>query len=103
MILDKKLYQELLPELKRDNSIAKGKLIKSCLKLIKSIAKKYDCKGVEYVDLVAIGVVGLTKCIENIKWDNNLPNFFSTAQFFIEYEIYIFMKERNLNVEIRII
>ena len=75
-LLTKEEEVELFMELEKGNKDAKQKLIESNLRLVVSIAKKYAIKGVNLLDLIQDGNLGLIKAIE--KFDYKLGNKFST-------------------------
>ncbi|KAJ3692542.1 hypothetical protein LUZ60_011637 [Juncus effusus] len=68
-------YQELSTRF-LESSLAKEKLLMSNVRLVKSIALKYDNMGVDMDDLIQGGLVGLLKGIE--KFDPNKGFRFST-------------------------
>ena len=67
---------ELLKKAKEGSEEAKGLLITNNMPLIKSIAKRYRNKQVEYDDLLQLGALGLVKAINN--FDLNFNVKFST-------------------------
>ncbi|MBR1413465.1 MAG: sigma-70 family RNA polymerase sigma factor [Bacilli bacterium] len=73
-------------KLKDTNKNARDMLIEHNLKLVVSIAKKYQNRGVELTDLIAEGNLGLMKAVE--KYDFRKKNRFSTyATWWIEQAI----------------
>jgi len=61
---------------KEEAQEAKQKLIRSNLRLVVSIARKYNSKGLDLLDLIQEGNVGLIRAVE--KYDYNLGFRFST-------------------------
>lgn len=85
-LLGKDEERKLLKEAKEGNIISKHKLISSNLKLVVSIAKKYNNENMTIMDCIQEGNLGLIKAIEN--FDLNYENRFSTyATHYIQKEI----------------
>ena len=68
--------QELGRKIKLGDTRAKEKLIQSNLRLVVSISKKYVGRGMEFLDLIQEGNLGLLKAVE--KYDPELGYKFST-------------------------
>ena len=68
--------QELGRQMERGIIEAKDKLITSNLRLVMSVAAKFQGKGVSYPDLIQEGNIGLLKAVE--KWDYKQGFKFST-------------------------
>ncbi len=75
-MLDYETTLKLLEEAKAGDDDAKGKLISHNMPLIKSIARRYRNKQVEYDDLLQLGALGLVKAINNFDCSYNVK--FST-------------------------
>jgi len=70
---------ELFPKIKKGDGKAKKRLIEGNLRLVISIAKRYSCYGLDFLDLIEEGNVGLIKAIE--KYDPKMGYNFSTYAF----------------------
>jgi len=70
---------ELFPKIKKGDGKAKKRMIEGNLRLVISIAKRYSCYGLDFLDLIEEGNVGLIKAIE--KYDPKMGYNFSTYAF----------------------
>lgn len=75
-ILSKEEEQGLFIKMKNGDSEAKKEIIESNLRLVVSIAKRYRGLGVELLDLIQEGNIGLMEAVE--RFDLNLDCKFST-------------------------
>ncbi|MDE6189319.1 MAG: SigB/SigF/SigG family RNA polymerase sigma factor [Clostridia bacterium] len=75
-MLDYETTLKLLELAKRGDDSAKSELISANMPLIKSIARRYRNKQVEYDDLLQLGSLGLVKAINNFDCSYNVK--FST-------------------------
>ncbi len=70
---------ELFPKIKKGDGKAKKRMIEGNLRLVISIAKRYSCYGLDFLDLIEEGNVGLIKAIE--KYNPQMGYNFSTYAF----------------------
>jgi len=70
---------DLFPKIKKGDGKAKKRMIEGNLRLVISIAKRYSCYGLDFLDLIEEGNVGLIKAID--KYDHKMGYNFSTYAF----------------------
>jgi RNA polymerase sigma factor (sigma-70 family) len=70
---------KLFPKIKKGNGEAKKRLIEGNLRLVISIAKRYSCYGLDFLDLIEEGNMGLMKAID--KYAPKMGYNFSTYAF----------------------
>jgi len=70
---------ELFPKIKKGDGKAKKRVIEGNLRLVISIAKRYSCYGLDFLDLIEEGNVGLIKAID--KYEPKMGYNFSTYAF----------------------
>ena len=80
-LLNKKAEQELAKKIKENNDgIAKWMLTNSNLRLVVWVAKKYQNKGMAFLDLIQEGNIGLMKAVKNFDYERNCK--FSTYAYY---------------------
>jgi len=70
---------QLFPRIKKGDGDAKRRMVEGNLRLVISIAKRYSCYGLDFLDLIEEGNVGLMKAID--KYDPKMGYNFSTYAF----------------------
>ena len=86
-LLTREEERELFKRIKQGDLDAKNELIEKNLKLVVSIAKDYQNKGLDLEDLIQEGNIGLMKAVD--KFDLSYENKFSTyATWWIRQAIY---------------
>lgn len=91
--------KELAIKAAQGDSAAKEKLINSNLKLVVSIAKKFQGNGIPFLDLIQEGNIGLIAAID--KFDTSLGYRFSTyAYYWIKTTISRAVNQQNRSIRI---
>lgn len=77
--INEKEIKELFTKQSKGNKKAKRRIIEGNLRLVVSVAKHYSCYGMDFLDLVEEGNLGLIRAIE--KYDLSMGYSFSTYAF----------------------
>lgn len=102
-VLSKEEERDILKKIKyNDDKYAYEYFIKHNLRLVFSIAKRFNSSGVDFLELIQEGNIGLMDAIENFDLSYNIK-FSSYASYNIRQRItrYIDNNERNIRLPIR--
>ena len=92
--LSREEEQEYVKRSMNGDEMARSKLIEHNLRLVVFLAKKYENTGVDLVDLVSIGSVGLIKGVNTYKLDKNIK-LATYASRCIDNEILMFLRKNK--------
>lgn len=88
--------QELLDKMKKNDKLARDKLIEHNLRLVAHIVKKYDNKNEDTDDLISIGTIGLIKGIDSFN-NNHSTKLTTYIAKCIENEILMYYRSNKHN------
>lgn len=96
------LFKKLRDEDDKVNIVVRDKLINSNLRLVVSIAKRYMNRGVEFIDLVQEGNIGLMRAVDKYEVDKGF-SFSTYAYYWIKLCVNraIAQKGRTIRISIR--